>query len=1630
MAQSYRVLRSRPLSPEPESSSTFRVLQSRPLEVDSNDPQQLLDWSLSPERNRIAAQMGQPPAAPPVNQPLTEGTSIQLDPRRLGAVPAQAPRPGLRPSTVPQTRQAGPSSTREAFQDVGISAARGILSVPEASIGVADIVTGGRYGKFLEDVMDFRPSRWKESLAKYYSESQQQANRSVQEAEGLVETAKAALENPTTIAHAVIESVPLTVAGGLVGRGMGMTPWLSRMGPVARAAAGEGLVSAGASAEQARAESPSGTLSARQAALSAASGAATGGLALLGGRLAKALGIADIDTMLAGAVTSRPARRNLVRAVVSVAAAAGNEGLLEELPQSVQEQVAQNLSAGRDPWQDVDQAAVMGALAGGVMGGGAQVGVSTVGATSPSQEFASTQVELPEAQARQIRQLSEQIPDADLAEDGREDAPHVTVKFGLTEDNVEAVREALADEGPIRVTFGEVSVFPDSGNGDVVKVEVESEGLRRLNKKIAKAVPSEDTHPTYQPHATIAYVQPGKGETYAKRFRGALKGQEVELNSVTFSAKDRSKTSLPLGVGQFRVLRSRPLGETAAAAEAPPASQPSAGVEPAPAVSPVEGVSDAIERLYQGTGATPEQVYGAEAVAEGRAVPAFGPGRYYAFSPTDAAFYGQVSEAEGVELQNPYVLDSDEKLDTLLKASKAQVLEDYDERPERVPDATERVQQYLRDQGHDGMVVQVDDETTPRLRELARNDQVVVFEEPQAPSLSERAIARIDTVEQAARRRLKERGTLTGARAGAGLPVEDMADLVLIGAAKIGKGVVRFADWSTEMVRDFGETIRPHLQAIFEQATARARQEFGPRPIRQRTGQPIPAAKPIPDEKILEFNSIKKMPKQLRQDMRDLFKEFGGFERQRRGVQSVARTQAIANEIRLPLERLRPGTALNAEEMSRYADMVATAFDRRKPLLDKIKSGEATDKDKLHFSALTDAATVLTASLRGAVAETGRAMNILKAKSRVLDVGDAHFIERALRAPGFGGDFRRVSEAAVRAGGDPLKQLQELQKRGTMFDRFQAYYYANLLSGLKTHERNIIGNSFNALANLITPLGAAPADAVKSVWTGKPRTVYLGEMKPASVGSMIGFGRGVKNAAYTFRHGFRPSTVEAAASGQFDQPRYEFIGGLANPFNIPSRALEAADEFFRAIAFTQELYAGAYVQARSEGLKNSDAISDRMSEILTATEGPNGELYQQIRSQASRFAARSVFQEEPGPIVRKLLSFKDPSMPWEARAAALFLAPFVKTPSAILRQGAEASPLGFVMRASRQEGRAGSQALGRAILGSIAMTPIAWLAATGRLTGTPPEDAGDREEFYAQGKLSNAVRIGDYWVRYVLFQPFSVPMSAVASGMEVWRQSKKDEDAAQMALAAAFVGAGASLLDQTFLSGMGTFLDAMDDQDRYLGRWLALFSQGFVPFSGMMRGVTQAVDPVYRRPEGIPESIQAITPGLSQRVPARRERFGAEATRYGGPFVRGFWVPQVSKAVEDEVTSTLARLGVQTTTPRARFTVQGEEVELTDEQRDRVVEAIGRERKYWVEQELRSPGFAHMTDEVKKERLEDAIALGSRIVRPAVLRALDEGREFSLEAFMSPRAYRELRRDEMMGLQMLGQPGAPNAVAR
>lgn len=114
---------------------------------------------------------------------------------------------------------------------------------------------------------------------------------------------------------------------------------------------------------------------------------------------------------------------------------------------------------------------------------------------------------------------------------GRENTPHVTIKWGLTESySQEKMRNMLQEIRPFMIEIRGTSLF-ENERFDVVKFDVEGKELRSLNEMLSK-LPNHDSHPIYHPHMTLAYVRKGMGKNFVKE---AKRFARVPVNMIEYS---------------------------------------------------------------------------------------------------------------------------------------------------------------------------------------------------------------------------------------------------------------------------------------------------------------------------------------------------------------------------------------------------------------------------------------------------------------------------------------------------------------------------------------------------------------------------------------------------------------------------------------------------------------------------------------------------------------------------------------------------------------------------------------------------------------------------------------------------------------------------------------------------------------------------------------------------------------------------------------------------------------------------------------------------------------------------------------------------------------------------------------
>ena len=265
-------------------------------------------------------------------------------------------------------------SASEYITDPLAKAASGVIGVGEAAVGAADFVTGGRAGQWMEENLGYRPEETKAFIRdEFFSDKQRADDAKIAAATGFSDTAAAVLENPMSgIGGAIAESLPSMLGGAGVARGIlakGLTG-SSKMAAAAAGAIGEGVVAGAAATEDFRQKAEDGRLGGKEYLAASGTAVGTGLFGFVGGKLASKFGFGDIDTMLArggaeavgaGQMSAKEFGKQMFKAGIS-------EGVFEEMPQSIQEQMWQNFVAGKPLDTDLGKVAAQGLIVGAAMG--------------------------------------------------------------------------------------------------------------------------------------------------------------------------------------------------------------------------------------------------------------------------------------------------------------------------------------------------------------------------------------------------------------------------------------------------------------------------------------------------------------------------------------------------------------------------------------------------------------------------------------------------------------------------------------------------------------------------------------------------------------------------------------------------------------------------------------------------------------------------------------------------------------------------------------------------------------------------------------------------------------------------------------------------------------------------------------------------------------------------------------------------------------------------------------------------------------------------------------------------------------------------------------------------------------
>lgn len=575
------------------------------------------------------------------------------------------------------------------------------------------------------------------------------------------------------------------------------------------------------------------------------------------------------------------------------------------------------------------------------------------------------------------------------------------------------------------------------------------------------------------------------------------------------------------------------------------------------------------------------------------------------------------------------------------------------------------------------------------------------------------------------------------------------------------------------------------------------------------------------------------------------------------------------------------------------ADFIAQNLKLRQKLAADAAAGK-TDEEFIR----------LTLAAKSQATDIARKLNSLKISADPKEVGAIEAILEAIHKQN-----KNVDEIVEAAKGVDFKDADQVTEFYRKFvqpkagDWVSLLRYSSMLSSPKTHLINIVGNTVGS--GIVAPIEKTlrgGVDALASAMTlgRRPRKYFAGE----GVEHMKGYLGNVRAATQRFADTMSGKRMaqylnESGKGISFDVQNIPLIpkgGGLRQKtlraaeqtLSFPMRLLEAQDQFFSALT---EGGAKRALQFREgKGAKVGGIDTKAIEEAA----------YRLFRQPTDVKAQGTLLKAIDG--VTNLIHTARNSSNETVRTVAQFSLPFVRTPTNILKQGVEYSPLGFSTMLGAENK---VEQFTKAIMGTAAFAGIGQLVGTGRLTWSEPTKQDEKNAFRAAGLQPYSVKIGDKWYSYAKLHPAVSFTVALSAALDDAKKNKGLTDSEADVVLSALAKWKNFFIDQSYVKSIGDLVSGVKGDENAFAGYFSNYAQQFVPFRALSSWVTRMVDPVQRRadPSGSVlekqmEYLMMQIPGLSKKVPARTDQFGQEIP-IQNPFLNAFSPVGVSTENKD-----------------------------------------------------------------------------------------------------------------------------------
>lgn len=514
-----------------------------------------------------------------------------------------------------------------------------------------------------------------------------------------------------------------------------------------------------------------------------------------------------------------------------------------------------------------------------------------------------------------------------------------------------------------------------------------------------------------------------------------------------------------------------------------------------------------------------------------------------------------------------------------------------------------------------------------------------------------------------------------------------------------------------------------------------------------------------------------------------------------------------------------------------------------------------------------------------------------------------------------------------------------------LFKKLINIWKAGLLTGIRTSGLNTFSNLSHGTSEIIKDIPATAADSIMSLFTGK-RTLAF-----ATKGSLKGVKEGTKKGWRYLTTGFDERHIAA----KLDYTKVNFgKGKVAKAFQRYEetifRIMGAEDQPFYYGAKARSIANQSLAAAKNKGLKGRAAREFAEKLMKNPTDD--------IIKFASADAEIAVFQNltELGKVARGIQKF--------GGGAGEIIVPFGRTPASVATQLFNYTPAGPVKEILKQiykgkfDQRLLSQAIGRGVTGTGVIYIGSKLFKKGLMTLEYPRTEKERELWKIEGRIPNAIKIGGKYRNIAVLGPAG--MTLLVGGY--YEKALQESGSHIAALKEASIGGGKSLSEQSFVSGLNSFVDAITDPERSAELYAANVIGSLIPT--IVGDIAKAKDPYERVAPGVLGRVKSKIPFLREKLEPQIGVLGTEIPRKAGPIASMIDPSRPSTILTAPVIIELRRLANKghNVTPSKLGDKYGYET-LTPEQNTALWEKAGELLNGKLENLIQTETYSNLSDE-------------------------------------------------------------------